>query len=104
MSHLPHCIGKLFNIFVPAPNTIDSQRTLALRIEGLETGPWIVLGRLYKASLNRIRVYVINLLPNHPATPQRNCSETLLPNVMALSADIKTEPSRSFDDALRRET
>jgi Ca2+/Na+ antiporter len=43
---------------------------------------------------------VVDLLPDHPTAPQRNCFETLLPDLMTFLAFRKSEPSSALQNCL----
>src|SRR2546427_4228842 len=83
---------------------IHGKRLLSLRVERSEAGPMIVLGSLRDSSFHRIGMNVIDLLPNHPAAPQRERLKTFLPNLVTTCVGMKSKLFAYVDNALRRKT
>src|SRR2546427_9758779 len=83
---------------------IHGKRLLSLRVERSEAGPMIVLGGLRDSSFHRIGMNVIDLLPDHPAAPQRERLKTFLPHFMTISIGVKSKLLADSDNTLRRKT
>src|SRR5438552_6288541 len=83
---------------------IHGKRLLSLRVEGSKARPMIVLGRLRDSGFHRICMNVIDLLPDHPAAPQRQGFEAFLPDLMTICIGVKSKSLADSDNAFSRKT
>src|SRR6185369_2977772 len=73
---------KLLHIVRPPPILINGKRLGGPKVERVEARPAILSRRFSQASVKRIIVNIVNLLPDHPITPKRESFEAILPDLM----------------------